>query len=238
MKKGGAAVAGPIFNAFMNEALKVMPDESFEKPDLATDPTLVKPILRGFWQGNENFFIDKVSGKLATPNTPKEALVEKVITNVHSILYWVDKNNITGPAPSDPNSSSQFNHWEIPVQTWWAQNKDKYAITTLSDKPTAVDDVHVGTILSSVSIIEPNAVTIYQPTQKIYLNISNSGPFPLQKIDIFINGTFVETDQYPFNFSFIPEELDNLQENNELKIVSYDTAYNRNQTTLIFKVKQ
>ena len=32
----------------------------------------VKPVLRGIWQGNENFFIDKISGKLATENTPKE----------------------------------------------------------------------------------------------------------------------------------------------------------------------
>ena len=28
-----------------------------------------KPILRGIWQGNERFFIDKISGKLATEFT-------------------------------------------------------------------------------------------------------------------------------------------------------------------------
>ena len=29
MKKGGAAVAGPIWNKFINEALKTLPDEKF-----------------------------------------------------------------------------------------------------------------------------------------------------------------------------------------------------------------
>lgn len=239
MKKGGAAVAGPIWNKFINEALKTMPSESFEKPNLEVDVTKVKPILRGQWLGNENFFIDKISGKLATVNTPKETTEEKVVTNVHTILYWVNKNDILGPVPSNPANDAQFNHWEIPVQNWWLQNKDKYPITTLDEKPTVPDDIHTNTAGSGmVSIIEPNNLTVYQPNQRIYLNIFNSGLFPLQKVDIFINGVFLGTNQFPFSFSFIPRELENLQNNNELKIISYDTAYNRNQATLVFKVAQ
>ncbi len=238
MKKGGAAVAGPIWNKFMTEALKILPSESFEKPSLEIDPTKVKPALRGFWQGNENFFIDKISGKLATPNTPKETLQEKVITNVHSILYWVDRNDILGPAPSNPTDNPQFNHWEIPVQNWWAQNKSKYHITTLSEKPIELDNVHTNLNKPSVFIVEPNSVTTYLPNQKIYLKVSSSGIFPLQKMDIFINNVYLETEQPPFNFSFTPAELENLQSDNELKIISYDTAYNRSETNLVFKVKQ
>ena len=142
MKKGGVSMAGPIWNKFMNEALKNLPDEKFEAPNLDVDPQTVKPALRGFWQGNENFFIDKISGKLATQYTPQETLQEKVVTNVHSILYWIDRNDILGPAPSNPADNPQFEHWEIPVQNWWAQNKNKYPITTISEKPTAIDNIH------------------------------------------------------------------------------------------------
>ena len=142
MKKGGVSMAGPIWNKFMNEALKNLPDEKFEAPNLDIDPQTVKPALRGFWQGNENFFIDKISGKLATQYTPQETLQEKVVTNVHSILYWIDRNDILGPAPSNPADNPQFEHWEIPVQNWWAQNKNKYPITTISEKPTAIDNIH------------------------------------------------------------------------------------------------
>ncbi|MBU0998812.1 transglycosylase domain-containing protein [Patescibacteria group bacterium] len=237
MKKGGSAVAGPIWNKFITEALKILPAENFEKPNLETDLIKVKPVLRGFWQGNENFFIDKISGLLATSNTPPETLQEKIITNVHSILYWVDRNNILGPAPANPANNYQFNHWEIPVQNWWAQNKNKYQITTWSEKPTAVDNIHTISNQPIISIIEPNDKTNYSPDQKINLKISSFGVFPLQKIDIFINNVYLDTLKPPFNFSFTAKDLENLQNNNELEIIVYDTVYNKNQTNISFKVQ-
>lgn len=239
MKKGGSAMAGPIWNSFMNEALKAFPSESFESPNLEVDPTKVKPVLRGEWLGNENFFIDKISGKLATENTPKETLVEKVITNVHTILYWVNKNDITGPPPANPADDPQFNHWEIPVQNWWAQNKDKYPQITLADKPVGVDNVHTAFSKPVVSIISPDSTTEYLPDQKIYLTIKNSSPTPLQKIDIFINGIYLETREGPlFNYYFTPNEIQNIKAVNEIKVVAYDTLYNSSETTSTFYVKQ
>ncbi|MCE9585656.1 penicillin-binding protein [Candidatus Nomurabacteria bacterium] len=237
MKKGGSALAGPIWNKFMNEALQVMPNEKFEKPNLDFDPEAVKPVLRGLWQGNEHFFVDKISGKLATINTPKEMKVEKVITNVHSILYWVDKNNILGNPPSNPSDDSQFNHWEFGVQNWWAQNKNKYPVTTWASQPQGYDDVHTETMKPKISIISPDTITTYQSEQKIDLKFTSSGRFALQKIDVFINDNYLSTLKSPFNFSFTPSELDNLKNENELKLVYYDTAYNQNETISTFKVQ-
>ena len=37
MKKGGGSVAGPIWNKFIKEALKNLPNEKFEKPNLEVD---------------------------------------------------------------------------------------------------------------------------------------------------------------------------------------------------------
>ena len=238
MKNGGVALAGPIWNKFMLAALQTLPAEKFEKPDLTYDPTIVKPALRGFWQGNDNFFIDKISGKLATAGTPDETKEEKVITNVHSILYWVDRNNITGPPPADPTGDSQFSHWEIPIQNWWAENAYKYPITTLADKPTTTDDVHTDALKPIVSVVEPDTTTIYAPDQKIQLKISSTGHFPLQKIDIFINNVYLGTSKPPFSFSFTPSSLDSLKEINDLKIISYDSVYNRGETDTTFQVQQ
>jgi len=238
MKKGGSAVAGPIWNKFMVEVLKTLPNEKFEKPNLDTDSKGVKPIIRGFWQGNENFFIDKISGKLATENTPKETTQEKVITKVHSILYWINKNDILGEPPTDPKEDPQFNHWEIPVQNWWLQNKGKYKITTSAEKPTETDDIHVEKFKPLVLIIEPTSLSIYPPDQRIQVKTSNTGRFPIQKLDIFINNNYIDTVRAPFNFSFIPSELDNLREENELKIISYDTVYNLAETVQTFRVGQ
>ncbi|MCC7160542.1 penicillin-binding protein [Candidatus Nomurabacteria bacterium] len=236
MKKGGAAVAGPIWNKFMNEALKKLPNESFEKPDLEVDPTKVKPVLRGFWQGNENFFIDKSSGKLATENTPPETREEKIITNVHSILYWIDKKNILGEAPTNPQNDSQFNHWETPVQFWWEQNKYKYPNTTIEEKPGAIDDLHTEANKPNVVITEPDSTTTYQINQKINLKINSLKPFPLQKIDVFINGVYLDTIYPPFNFSFVPKNIENLLAENEIKLISYDNMYNKSETIANFKI--
>ncbi|MEI8175211.1 MAG: penicillin-binding transpeptidase domain-containing protein, partial [bacterium] len=237
MKKGGSAVAGPIWNKFITEALKILPNDKFEQPDLSVDPTKVKPALRGFWQGNENFFIDKISGKLATEFTPKETVQEKVITNVHSILYWVDKNNIGGPSPSNPSDSSQFEHWEIPIENWWTQNSYKYPIVTWADKPNSYDDIHTNIDKPSVSIVSPDTTTVYDPSQKIQLKIASYGTFPLQKVEVFINDVYLETIKPPFNFSFTPSDLTNLKTINNLKLISYDTAYNSTETNSIFSIQ-
>ena len=237
MKKGGVSVAGPIWNKFINEVLKTLPDEKFEKPNLDNDPFKIKPALRGFSQQNENFFIDKISGKLATQNTPKETLEEKVITNVHSILYWVDKNDILGKPPLNPENDSQFYHWEIPVQNWWTQNKGRYEITTWDERPITSDDVHIEAFKPRLSIIEPNTKTIYSPDQKINIKVSSSGPYPLLKMDIFINNVYMGTSSPTSLFSFTPRELENLQTENELKIISYDNVYNNSETISLFKVE-
>lgn len=238
MKKGGAALAGPIWNKFINEALKNIPSEKFEKPDLETDPKTIKPALRGFWQGNENFFIDKISGKLATEFTPKETLEEKVLTNVHSILYWVDKKDINGPSPSSPSQDPQFSHWEIPVQNWWAQNKNKYPIITSGDKPTTTDSVHTQYSKPIISIVEPNSDTVYLPDQKINVRILSTGARSLLKFGVFVNDVYLGTSGNANSFSFFPKDLENPQAENELRVIAYDTAYNSNETSVKFKIEQ
>jgi len=238
MKKGGAALAGPIWNKFISEALKTLPSDGFETPNLEVDPLAVKPVLRGLWQGGENFFIDKISGKLAGPNTPRETLQEKVITNVHSILYWIDKKDILGPAPTNPENDPQFSHWDIPIQNWWAQNRNNYPITTASEKPSTVDNVHTEFSKPRLAISEPNTRTLYLPDKKIYIKVSNAGPYPLTKMDIFVNNAYLGTASGVSGFSFIPSELENLQIENELKIIAYDTAYNSGEAVTTFQVQQ
>jgi 1A family penicillin-binding protein len=239
MKKGGVGAAGPIWNKFMLEALKTIPDEEFEKPAVVQGLTLesLKPVLRGIWQGGESFFIDKISGKLATDYTPKETRQEKILTNVHSILYWLDKKDIFGITPINPGEDSQFGNWETAVQDWWAKNKSSYPITTELDKPNTFDDIHSESSKPIISILEPNVTTTYLPDQKIQLKISSSGKFPLSKIHIFVNDVYLGNSLSPFNFSFIPTDLDNLKKINEVKIIAQDIYYNQNEVTTIFNVQ-
>lgn len=228
-------IVAPMWNEFMNEVLKTLPDEKFEKPDIKNDPNIGAPVIRGLWQGGDSFLIDTISGKLATENTPKETTQEKVITNFHSILYWVDKSDPLGPKPADPSQDPQFERWEIAERNWWQNNAWRYPVVTT--KPTLYDDVHTPANKPNVNILTPSSEAVYDSHQPIAMTISSLGHYPLQKIDIFINNDYVGTIKSPnFSFSFIPSDLNNLQNQNELKLIAYDTVWNSSQITKTFRV--
>jgi 1A family penicillin-binding protein len=149
MKKGGAQVSGPLFNKVIKKYLDKSGEEPF--PIIPMPETGGAPILRGLWQGGESYFLDKISGGLATDFTPDEAKVEKVITNAHSILYWIDKDNPTGPSPKNPYSDPQFKNWEYSVQNW-LMNNGVSGGSSRANIPNYYDTVHTG-----VSVI-PTAI--------------------------------------------------------------------------------
>jgi hypothetical protein len=221
----------------MKVALEKLPSEDFEEPDLYFDPIKYKPVLRGLWQGNDSFVINTITGNLATEFTPEEVRREKVVTNVHTILYWVDRNDIMGGAPSNPSANSQFYNWETGVQNWWAQNRGSYPFVSGDEIPQESDGMDPNSEIPIVSIIEPDEITVYKQDEKINLKIENTSELPLRKIDVFINGIFVDSLKSPFKFSFVPSELENLKSNNILTLVSYDSEYNKGNASISFKVE-
>jgi penicillin-binding protein 1A len=94
MQKAGSSIlaAVPMWSAFMTQALPEVPNTTFTPPNPTTQ---TKPILDGDYLINNQ---------------------------VHTILYYVDKNNPTGPVPTNPASDPQFHDWEVGVQNWWAAN--------------------------------------------------------------------------------------------------------------------
>jgi membrane peptidoglycan carboxypeptidase len=99
-KKVAGFIVAPMWRAFMDQALAKTPDEQFEEP-LVEDKDQLKPVLKGIWQG----------GIMASSTNT-------VYGGVHSILNWVDKDNIRGPIPEEPNKDPQFERWEYSVRIW------------------------------------------------------------------------------------------------------------------------
>jgi 1A family penicillin-binding protein len=232
MKKGGAALAGPIWNGVISEALKTLPTESFEKPD-PVDPTL-PPIIRGHWQGGTTFKIDALSGGLATEFTPQEFIKEQSITNVHTILYWIDKENPLGPRPENPAKDSQYRNWEYGVQKWWASHGGQFSIFNESSIPTTTDPLHTATSKPQFQINGINP-TPYNKTQPVSFTINTQSQNPIKKIDVFVNNTYVTSLQStPFFVSFIPNEIGNIQTTNTVHIIGYDNVGQSGETTATF----
>ena len=94
VKKVSGFIVGPMWHDFMQYALSKTPNISFTRSDVGTGS--LKPALQGNWQipGSDGL--------------------------QHEILYWVNKNDPTGPSPINPANDPQFNAWDAPMRAWVA----------------------------------------------------------------------------------------------------------------------
>src|SRR3989339_1144785 len=149
MKAGadGSVLAAPIWQAFMKEVNKDLPVQGFNKYELkACD----KPMVCGELSGGKPLRIDRLSGKLATENTPYTTIEEKKFMEVHSILYYVNINDPLGDPLADPTNDPQYNLWEAPVAKY---AEEQGYISQIS--PTEYDDIHKPEDKPSLSWQEP-----------------------------------------------------------------------------------
>ncbi len=88
-KKVAGLIVSPLWREMMDKTLPSFPIEAFIPPETENYASL-KPVLRG-----------------------------EVGSEPHSILYYVDKDNPRGPAPTNPASDPQFNNWEYGVRRYY-----------------------------------------------------------------------------------------------------------------------
>ncbi|MBK5215223.1 MAG: transglycosylase domain-containing protein [Candidatus Pacebacteria bacterium] len=234
MKKGGAALAGPIWNAVMVEALSSLPNESFIKPDPIDNS--IPPILRGFWQGGETFTIDTLSKGLATEYTPEELKKEISITNVHTILHWINKNNPLEKFSSPQTNDSQYDNWEYGIRNWWNANSYKYNNVTELDIPKNIDNIHTS---ESKPVFEIQGLEnkTYREDESVNISILYKSINPIIKIDVFVNNTYVSSlKSYPFNVSFLPKDINDISKTNTIRIMGVDNLGNKGEQITTFKV--
>lgn len=201
MRNGGAAISGPIWKAVMQYALTKYPSVAFQDPIPDPNYNNLKPILRGQWMGNSAVMIDKLTGLRATNSTPIEDQVEKVITDVHNILYWVNKSNPTGPAPTNPSSDPEYRLWEPSVQTWWLNNQSKYPSVSVNDLPTGYDS---NTSEAGSPLVIGGIPDTIKSTDTVTVVISTTSTTPLSSVDVLIDNNYVATLPTPFHFVFNP----------------------------------
>lgn len=208
MKKGfgGSKVSGLIWNAFMKEALKNTPAESF--PQLPPN-TATKPVLRGSTGGGITLLVDKVTGKIATSSTPEQYIEEKTYIQPHSILHYVAKDDPRGPAPEHPNDDPQYAIWETAIQNWIKRKKEKDPAWNLSfeDPPTEFDDAHSLALIPTLEVVFPTEGAIL-PSRQIDTDIRVSAPRGVTKVTYQIDEAFVGVIRdHPFNLNYPAETL-------------------------------
>ena len=105
-RRGGSVLAVvPIWSAFMAKLLENLPPQTFAKPEPVTP---LKPVMAG-------------------EHVVRYQSEDKILPQVHNILFYVDKKNPSGPEPERPEADPQFKNWEEPVIAWARANIPDFA---------------------------------------------------------------------------------------------------------------
>lgn len=255
MREGAAGlyVAAPIWNEFMTKAYQVKnkDDEDLEENEFtlpkeaeqfnppASVESTSKPMLNGELTYGQKVKIDKISGKLATDLTPPELIEEKVYQqSIHTVLYYVEKDNPLGDYPSNPNQDPQFSNWENSVLDW--VRKQSYpGINQVP--PTEYDDVHTRENQPSVMITSPSknqTIHLSSEQKTIAIDVYAEAPLGIKQVDFFFNNQFIGTDSVkPYSLAFNPLPYIINPGEQTIKARAYDKVLNRQENGIEIEIE-
>ena len=235
-KKISGLIITPMWNAFMQEALRVIPNESFEEPQYP-DTAGYPPIIQGEWRGGVPFDVDKTTGKLATADTPNEVRETRVVREIHSILHWIDKNNPRVMRTDNPANDPQYSLWDSSVRAW--AYGAGYTDQTSSVIPTVKDDSHTADSKPSVQFISPSNSTLYNSHAQIRVELAIQAKSAIKKSEFYLNGSYIgSSEKNPLSFVFVPAESTEIKAINTLKAVVTDEKFNKGEAIITFQLNE
>ena len=202
-KKVAGFIVAPMWNEFMQFAMEKRPTESFLTPE-PISPDL-KPIMAGDWQSG----------------------------GVHSILYWVDKDNPLGPSPSNPARDPQFYLWENPVVEW-ARNQNLSTGSFIKSENHSQNQT--GPKLNILTV-ENNETYYKEMIFVVAVGISDGRK--IASGEVFVNSKKVgDIDPVGNSYSFFPQEISGIKESgNTLLVNAKDEKGGEFQSKIIFNTK-
>lgn len=192
MKRGadGSIVAAPIWQAYMKRATKGTPVEGFTSPE---PPHTDSRVLLGR-VSEQKVKVDRITGKRATDFTPPELVEERTFHEAHTILYYLDKDDPSGPPPNNPATDPQFASWEAGVQSW-VQRTGWHADEVLPPPPS-FDDVHIPQNQPVVTVLTPtNGQTL--SSRELTIQVQVNASRPIVRLEVSMDGIALGTVYAP-----------------------------------------
>lgn len=202
----GVVTAGPIWNSFMQNALKGTPIETF------TNPEPLPAAAHGIIDGN----LPEVKGKwvpetqtLYTLDCPINAGEIRTLKELHSILFYTRKGDPNGPPPDRAEADPQFSHWEAATTAWIGKHnqgkKDDPAEPLYTGSlPTPTCPIENSAELPQVQITSPNQAVLKDSPVKVQVTIQSS--HPIKTVRFLLDGQEFASqgpgDSYEASFSF------------------------------------
>ncbi len=177
--------ASPIWKGFMERATASTEKEQFDAPKPIESS---KSMLRGKMDEETKITICKPSKLIATENCPESMREEKTFREVHTILYYIDRDNPSGDSPKNPEKDPQFRKWEDAVKEW-AKEKGYE-----EEAPTENDKDHEKDQWPEIEIKSPSDnAEVSSDSFSVTVNID--APRKINRVVYYINGIEVGTSK-------------------------------------------
>lgn len=223
MAKGGAgiAAAGPLFHLYMQQFIDSHPLENFVTPEQLIS---TKPLLNGNYITLKELKIDKDSGKLATNMTPPYKITTVTAKEIHTILYYINKNDPLGDAPENPENDPQFINWEISLQEWLKLNPS-YAVP-FQETISSFDDIHTQENSPLIQIVSPlQNTTLVSGVLPVTIDIR--ARYRIKEVNFYFDGVLARSfSRYPGEYILNTNSL--INGIHTLSVTVYDIYDNTN----------
>lgn len=227
----GERITASCWHDFIVAAINKLGAGSFNPPQIVS---VNKPMFNDDALVTRQVNIDRTTGQVAGPFTNQNNIEVRTYQEVHSILYYVDKSDPTGPIPNNPQNDPQYWNWEGPVLNWASRNIpnfQSYNQTPPNTSNTPPADAKAPT------------VTIEYPKDGDYINTdftveaSINSSYPISQVSLYLNDSLVGTlspitlvdsvtNQSRIVYRSAPISFSQIQEQNELKVVAVN-QYNQ-----------
>lgn len=220
MQKRGSSIlaAVPIWHEFMKDTLPKYPPETFTKPDPI--PSSSKPMLNG-----ETVYLPLINNEIKP--------------QIHSILYYVNKNDPQGPAPTDPYQDSQFFNWETGVTEWAKLNIPFFVLYNQPlSRPLNFEPIQIKPFTTQIPsgeiIVEiKNLKNGDFVTAPVRLETEINSSYNLSLVEFYLNRKLMEKRNITgtsYRFSY---RIDYLEPQNLIEIKATDQTGNVKEASLI-----
>ncbi len=207
----GVRTAAPIWHDFMASALEGTPIEQFAEPEPITG--IRHSILRGELAEVKGKW-EKETGLVYALDCPVNIGQPTTFKELHSILFYVRRDNPSGPPPAHAESDPQFKRWEEGVVVWRDQHNEKNKDNPDQPRytrslPTPTCDMANLEDLPKITITEPNTSILRDSPTTVRVEIDS--PKPLKEVRFLFDGKEIakmegDKNSYGTTLSF-PEDF-------------------------------
>lgn len=220
---GGSTVASGSWNAVMAKAVEGKPATWYPAPNI---PMRNNPAIDGLIGSEREVIVDRMSGKLATDQTPLSTRERRTYVTHHTILQYVNREDPLGAPLADPAKDPMYRTWEQGVQDWVRRQQATLGSVFRSEEPpTEIDDIHGLEWQPQVTIISPVSGQLLA-TREVRVDASVYASRRMGRVEVFMDSVLIGT-MYGAPYQQVVSVPASVQGGmHALRVVAYDDVEN------------